>query len=324
MNTQILQFNTNNILLCASEINGGGVVAFPTETVYGLGADALNPNAVKKIYEAKGRPSDNPLICHIFDKSQIEKFAYLTPIAEKIIDTFMPGPITIILKKKPIVPDIVTGGLDTVGIRMPNHKGALEFIRACNTPICAPSANTSSKPSPTTAKHVFSDLNGKIKYILDGGSCKVGLESTIVDCVNLTLLRQGGLPKEQLENLVGALKTDVVSDVPLCPGMKYKHYSPNASVYVALVGDNMAKRIMDEYDKDNSKTVILTLNGSYEGRNVLSVGNSVDEYAHNLFAYFRMLDEQGYERIICEGVADDGVGAALMNRMLKASGGKTI
>ena len=236
----------------------------------------------------------------------------------------MPGPITIILKKKPIVPDIVTGGLDTVGIRMPNHKGALEFIRACNTPICAPSANTSSKPSPTTAKHVFSDLNGKIKYILDGGSCKVGLESTIVDCVNLTLLRQGGLPKEQLENLVGALKTDVVSDVPLCPGMKYKHYSPNASVYVALVGDNMAKRIMDEYDKDNSKTVILTLNGSYEGRNVLSVGNSVDEYAHNLFAYFRMLDEQGYERIICEGVADDGVGAALMNRMLKASGGKTI
>ncbi|MBR2967454.1 MAG: threonylcarbamoyl-AMP synthase [Clostridia bacterium] len=324
MNTQILQFNTKNIRLCAAEISCGGVVAFPTETVYGLGADALNPLAVKKIYEAKGRPSDNPLICHISDKSQIEKFAYLTPAAEKIIDTFMPGPITIILKKKDIVPDIVTGGLDTVGIRMPNHKGALQFIDACKTPICAPSANTSSKPSPTTAQHVYSDLNGKIKYILDGGSCQVGLESTIVDCINLTLLRQGGLPKEQLEALVGALKTNVVSDVPLCPGMKYKHYSPNASVYVALCGENMTKRIIAEYDKSDVKTIILTLGGNYQGRNTLNVGATVSQYAHNLFAYFRMLDEQGYERIICEGVTDDGVGAALMNRMLKASGGKII
>ena len=191
MNTQILQFNTDNLRLAAKEILDGGIVAFPTETVYGLGANALNPDAVKKIYIAKGRPSDNPLICHISDKSQIEKFAYLTPFAEKIIDAFMPGPITVILQKKPIVPDIVTGGLQTVGIRMPAHKGALSFIKACGVPICAPSANTSTKPSPTAATHVFDDLNGKIKYILDGGRCGVGLESTIVDCVNGTLLRQG-------------------------------------------------------------------------------------------------------------------------------------
>ncbi|MBR2970638.1 MAG: threonylcarbamoyl-AMP synthase [Clostridia bacterium] len=321
MNTQILQFNTDNLRLAAKEILDGGIVAFPTETVYGLGANALNPDAVKKIYIAKGRPSDNPLICHISDKSQIEKFAYLTPFAEKIIDAFMPGPITVILQKKPIVPDIVTGGLQTVGIRMPAHKGALSFIKACGVPICAPSANTSTKPSPTAATHVFDDLNGKIKYILDGGRCGVGLESTIVDCVNGTLLRQGGVPKEDIERIVGTLNPPPQSDIPLCPGMKYKHYSPNAEVLLAIPTADMRSRIAAEYDKRQGKTIILTLGGSYGNRNVCSVGSTVEEYAYNLFDCFRRLDDEGYECIICEGVDGSGVGAALMNRLNKASGG---
>ncbi|MCH5164739.1 MAG: threonylcarbamoyl-AMP synthase [Clostridiales bacterium] len=324
MNTQILQFNSKNTQLCADEILSGGLVAFPTETVYGLGANALNPEAVKKIYDAKGRPSDNPLICHIYDKAQIEQFAFITPTAEKLIDKFMPGPITIVLQKKQIVPSVVTGGLDTVGIRMPNHKCALELIRECGVPLCAPSANTSTKPSPTLAEHVLHDLDGKIKYILDGGRCSVGLESTIVDCVNNTLLRQGGTPKEEIEAVIGKLNRPIVGNVPLCPGMKYKHYSPNANVYLALPGIDMHRRIEQKYDEASGKKIILSLGGNYGDRNTYCIGNSVEEYAYNLFAQFRRLDGEGYDIIICEGVDDYGVGAALMNRIHKASGGKTI
>ncbi len=323
MNTQILQFNINNIDICAREIAQGGVVAFPTETVYGLGADALNKFAVKKIYEAKGRPSDNPLICHVSNRTQIEKFAYITPMAEKIIDKFMPGPITVVLKKKG-VPDVVTGGLDTVGIRMPDHKCALALIEACGVPLCAPSANTSTKPSPTTALHVYNDLNGKIAYILDGGECGVGVESTIIDCVNGALLRPGGIPKEKIEELVGKLNDPPKSDVPLCPGMKYKHYSPAASVILAQYGKNMQDRIKKAYDSLCGKKAILSRLGGYENRNVLFVGNTVEEYAHNIFALFRKLDEQNYDYIICEGVPEFGVGAALINRLVKASGGNII
>lgn len=323
MITQILQFNKKNTELCAEEILSGGLVAFPTETVYGLGANAFDPSAVSKIYEAKGRPSDNPLICHVSDKSQIEKLATLTPMAEKIIDRFMPGPITVVLSKKS-VPDIVTGGLSTVGIRMPAHKCALELISACGVPLCAPSANTSSRPSPTLAEHVYNDLNGKIRYILDGGRCSVGLESTIIDCVSGTLLRQGGISQADIEAVVGKLNPPPKSDIPLCPGMKYKHYSPNAEVYLALPRLSMCDVIREKYDSIGKKTVILTLGGDYEGRRVRNMGSTADEYAHNLFAQFRRLDEEGYEVIICEGVSDDGVGAALMNRLIKASGGKTI
>lgn len=324
MNTQILQFNTKNIEICAEEILSGGVVAFPTETVYGLGANALDTKAVQKIYEAKGRPSDNPLICHISDKSQIEQFAYMTPIAEKLVDVFMPGPLTIILKKKDVVPSVVTGGLDTVGIRMPAHQCALSFIKACGVPVCAPSANTSTKPSPTTAKHVYDDLHGKIKYIIDGGNCEVGLESTIVDCVNKALLRKGGLSRESIESVIGKLNEPAFSAVPLCPGMKYKHYSPNAEVFLAMPGADMTQRIKIKYDQLQGKKIILAFNDVYEDRNIICVGKTFEEYAHNLFAFYRKLDEQGYDYIICEGVDEVGVGAALMNRMGKASGGKTI
>ncbi len=323
MNTQILQFNTKNIELCAEEISKGGIVAFPTETVYGLGADALNATAVKKIYAAKGRPSDNPLICHISDRSQVEKFAYITPMAEKLIDVFMPGPLTVVLKKKN-VPDVVTGGLDTVGIRMPDHKCALALIDACKVPLCAPSANTSTKPSPTTARHVFDDLNGKIAYILDGGACGVGIESTIVDCVNGAILRHGGIPREEVERVVGKLGSPPKSDVPLCPGMKYKHYSPNATVILAACGDDQRQRIKTAYDNLSGKKVIFSTTDDYDGRNVCIVGADIREYAHNVFALFRKMDDENYDYIICEGVPEAGLGSALMNRLVKASGGNII
>lgn len=323
MKTQILQFNNNNTKLCAEEILGGDIVAFPTETVYGLGANALNPDAVKKIYEAKGRPSDNPLICHVANVRQIDELAYITPSAQKLIDAFMPGPITIVLRKKN-VPDIVTGNLDTVGIRMPNHKCALSLIEACGVPLCAPSANLSTRPSPTEAGHVLADMNGKIKYILDGGRCKVGIESTIVDCVNNTLLRRGGISEEAIENVIGKLSMPKKSDRPLCPGMKYKHYSPSAKVILALPGQDMSDRIKAVYDSEQGKKVILTLCDVYEGRNVSCIGSTVDEYAYNLFAEFRRLDSEGYDCLLCEGVSNKGVGSGLMNRLIKASGGNII
>lgn len=325
MQTQILTFTTENLKKCAKEILSGGIVAFPTETVYGLGANALNEEAVKKIYIAKGRPSDNPLICHVSDFSQIEKLGDITPFAQKIIDAFMPGPVTVVLNKKDCVSDVVTGGLKTVGIRMPDHAVARAFISECGVPLCAPSANTSTKPSPTRATHVMDDLNGKIRYILDGGSCRVGIESTIIDCVNRRLLRKGGISAEQIRDVAGEIDDQPIkSDIPLCPGMKYKHYSPEAEVYLAAYGKDMAKRICDFYDGLEGKKIIFALGGVYGNRNVIKVGDSVDEYAENVFAMFREADKQGYRHIICEGVEDKGIGAALLNRLSKSSGGKTI
>ncbi len=325
MQTQILTFNSENLKKCADEILSGGIVAFPTETVYGLGANALDENAVKKIYVAKGRPSDNPLICHVSNKAQIEKLGDVTPFARKIIDAFMPGPITVVLSKKNCVSGVVTGGLNTVGVRMPDHEVARTFIAECGVPLCAPSANTSTKPSPTQAKYVFDDLNGKIRYILDGGNCRVGIESTIVDCVNKRILRKGGVSEEQIEAVVGKLgKEPIKSDVPLCPGMKYKHYSPDAEVYLAKAGVDMTKRICDFYDKLVGKKIIFSLKGDYGNRNVVKVGDTVVQYAENVFALFREADKSGYRYIICEGVEDCGIGAALLNRLNKSSGGKTI
>ncbi len=324
MTTQILEFNSENIELCAKEILGGGVVAFPTETVYGLGANAFDEEAIKKIYVAKGRPSDNPLICHVSDKDAIGELGFVTPSAQKLIDAFMPGPITVIIRKKSVVPDIVTGGLDTVGVRMPMHKCALALISAAGVPICAPSANTSSRPSPTTAEHVLHDLDGKIGYILDGGRCGVGVESTIVDCIHNCVLRKGGISESEIERIIGPLAPPVKSDVPLCPGMKYKHYSPTAEVYLAAIGEDMHDRVAAFYDNLSGEKVIFSLAGGYEKRNVRIVGKDAEEYAKNLFYMLREADEQGYDAIICEGVSEDGIGAALMNRLGKASGGKVI
>ena len=288
----------------ADLIRRGGLVVFPTETVYGLGANALCPESVKKIYAAKGRPSDNPLIVHIAKPEQIDFLAAAVPEkAKRVVEKFMPGPVTIVLPKKGIVPDEVTGGLKTVAIRMPSSEIARALIERSGCPICAPSANTSTRPSPTTAKHVYDDLNGKIAAIIDGGECEVGVESTVIDFCS-------------------------EGKVALCPGMKYKHHAPTAEVYLAPVGGS--DKIIAAYDRfigAGKKTVIVALDGNrerYGDRLVWSAGKNSRDYAHNLFALLRRSDDESADVVLCEGVPDDGYGLGVENRLGKASGGKTL
>lgn len=333
MVTHILVPNDNNIDICAKAIRCGQVVAFPTETVYGLGGNAYDAQAVDKIYTAKGRPNDNPLIVHIASADHLLDVAREVPVlARKLADALMPGPLTIVLPKKESIPSVVTGGLDTVGVRIPSHPVARAFIEACGCPICAPSANTSGKPSPTLAEHVFDDLNGKIPYILDGGACSVGIESTIIDfCMpKPRLLRRGGVALEQIMNVIGEVDVYEGGNIALCPGMKYKHYSPVASVLFANYDECMHDRIVAEYDRltELGKRVeimcLTTGRYFYGSRHTLEVGCDYDAYAHNLFAFFRDADRRGIDVIICEGAPSMGIGASIVNRLVKAAGGTTI
>ncbi|MDR2202516.1 MAG: threonylcarbamoyl-AMP synthase [Clostridiales bacterium] len=325
-----------NIALAASVIRNGGVVAFGTETVYGLGADAYNDAAVKKIFRIKGRPSDNPLIVHVCDGAQISGLAAAVPKNARIlIDKFMPGPITLVLNKRGRVSDAVTAGLPTVAVRMPSDKTALAFISACGVPVAAPSANISGRPSPTTAKHVYDDLNGKIGYILDCGECAVGVESTVVDARAdvPVILRSGGVPIEQIERAVGkaALYTPAQNqNVPPSPGMKYRHYAPKAAVLFSAFHSDMRKTISAYYDRLAAvgvKPVILCFDSAkrlYGGRETISVGGDNADYARRLFAALREADERNFGAVIAEGVSDKGLGAAVINRLIKAAGGRII
>lgn len=333
MDTRILAPTKENILLCAEALRRGELVAFPTETVYGLGANALDARAAEKIYAAKGRPSDNPLIVHVASLDDAKTVAEkLPPSALSLAAKFMPGPLTLVLKKKDVVPDTVTGGLDTVAVRIPANNVALALFKAAGVPVCAPSANVSGSPSPTTARHVYEDLKGKIPYILDGGACKIGIESTVVDVTGdkPRLLRPGGLEKEKIERAAGALLLPEDTSKPLCPGMKYKHYAPKAEVYFSAYYSGMSGGICLWYDRlaeRGTKTVILCLTPNaekYGRRNVIRVGDGYDSYAHNLFADLRMADEKGYGAVIAEGVPDEGIGSSLINRLIKSSGGKII
>lgn len=334
METRILQPTPQNIRLCADAIVDGAVVAFPTETVYGLGADAGNENAVREIFRVKGRPSDNPLIVHVADETQIEEVARdVPPVARKLMQAFMPGALTLVLKKKPHIPDCVTAGLDTVGVRMPSHPVCRDFLRACDRPVCAPSANTSTLPSPTVAEHVFRDLHGKIGYVLDGGACTYGVESTIVDVSGAKprLLRAGGISRAALQEVCGCpVEVQGKSDVALCPGMKYKHYAPRATVLFSAYYDGMDARICAFYDglaAQGKRVVVLCLRAhaaKYGARNVYDMGETYDDYAHNLFASLRRADDEGYDAVIAEGVPSEGVGEAIINRLLKSSGGQVI
>lgn len=333
MKTEIFVPTKENYEKCGKLIRDGELVAFPTETVYGLGANALNPEAVKKVYLAKGRPSDNPLIVHIASPDDIDKVARSVPDkARLVIEKFMPGSVTVVMPKRPEIPDCVTGGLDTVAVRMPLHPVALEFIRACGVPICAPSANTSTRPSPTLASHVYDDLGGKIAAILDGGACAVGVESTVIDFVGDTprLLRAGGMPLEPLEEVIGKIQREVKSDKPLCPGMKYKHYAPTCDVTVVMPGEQQQQKTMELYDKlvsEGKKTVILSIEGhipAYGNRKTFNVGKDSREYAHNLFSLLRECDKEGFEAAVAEGVTDEGYGLSVMNRVCKSAGGKII
>ena len=307
MNTRILTPTKENIELCARAVKEGKIVAFPTETVYGLGANAFDPTATKKIFEAKGRPGDNPLIVHIADKSQIGEVAEsIPPLAGKLIDRFMPGAITLLLKKKQTVPNEVTAGLDTVGVRMPSNPVCRSFLSACGVPVCAPSANTSTRPSPTCARHVLDDLDGKIEYILDGGDCEIGLESTILDMSGdrPRLLRSGGISLERIRAVLDCeieMGREKEDDKPLCPGMKYKHYSPKAEVYFSAFYAGMTRGISDLYDmlvNMEKKPVILCLDSHYSiysPKKCYKMGKSYEDYAHNLFGALRRADNEGFD-----------------------------
>ena len=322
----------NKIDEAARILVNGGLVAFPTETVYGLGANAMDPEAVAKIYEAKGRPSDNPLIVHIARASNIgELTPTLTPRIIRLIDNFWPGPLTIVLKKKADVPDITTGGLDTVAIRMPDDPVALELIKKAGCPIAAPSANLSGRPSPTRGEHAVTDLDGKVDAILIGNDCRIGIESTVLDMTGAvpTILRPGILTAENIEAAIGETvvmdpalnQRKATSDedgdenlVPRAPGMKYTHYAPKAEMTII------------EGQIDKVKKEIQRLKGLNEGLG-LKVGvilfeeKAFIEAAHEFFAKLRDMDDDGVDLILAGALSEqDGVGFAVMNRMLKSAG----
>lgn len=323
-----------DIKKAAKIINEGGLVVIPTETVYGLGGNGCLDSSAKKIYEAKGRPSDNPLIIHIYEPQDAEKYAYTNNTYYSLAKAFMPGPLTVVLKKKDIIPYSVTGGLETVAIRCPSHIVARELIRECGVPIAAPSANISGKPSPTSAEHVIFDLDGKVDMIIDGGECDIGLESTIVsvnDDGSLTLLRPGGITYDALscvcdrviipDSIEHSLKEN---ERPLSPGMKYKHYAP-ASPLVLLDGEEYAveKFLMEEETKN--KIAILCYDEEcelYKNAILIPIGKKDDipSHARALFAALRETDKyEGVKTVYAHLPQKQGLGLALYNRMIRAA-----
>jgi L-threonylcarbamoyladenylate synthase len=325
--------------LAAGILAQGHVVALPTETVYGLGANALDPDAVEKIFVAKGRPSDNPLIVHIGKVQDMEPLVrYIPDASRKLMEAFWPGPLTMILPKTPKVPSITTGGLDTVAIRMPAHPVASRLLELCDFPIAAPSANRSGRPSPTTARHVYEDMKGRIPLILDGGKSEVGMESTVLDMTGSrpVILRPGGITYEMLEKVLGDVELDPSVLKPVnegqqvrSPGMKYTHYAPSAKVIIVTGElDPMVRKISrmyDQYEREGKKAAILATHETmdrYAGRRVKALGSRRDPrtIAASLFACFRELDEEGVGIILAEAISTEDVGLAVMNRMARAAG----
>ena len=351
METKIIQVTKENIEQTAKEAASvwadGGLVAFPTETVYGLGGNGLNKEASKKIYAAKGRPSDNPLILHIADMEQLYPLVKtdnekIMARAKAVADAFWPGPLTMILPKADNIPYETTGGLDTVAIRMPSHPVARRLLQVCQLPIAAPSANLSGRPSPTSASHVIEDMDGRIDMIIDGGDVGIGVESTIVDLTGETpmLLRPGFVTPEMLEEVLGSVETDaavyrqVGKDVhPKAPGMKYRHYAPKASmVLVEGTKEQVVNYINEEIRKKREQGKRIGVmatdesKDSYQADVILSVGSraSMDSVAHNLFRALREFDEENVDFIYSESFDASGCGFAVMNRLLKAAGHQVV
>ena len=331
----------NAISDCGAIIRRGGLVAFPTETVYGLGANGLDAKAVASIFAAKGRPNDNPLILHIADKSTLNELWKDVPVtALKLIDAFWPGPLTLIYTKSNIVPDEVTASLTTAAIRMPDHEAALALIKSAQVPIAAPSANLSGKPSPTCAEHVSADMDGRIDAIIDGGACTCGVESTVLSLVGTpTILRPGAVTREMLSSVIGEVKiADAVlsplkeNEKVLSPGMKYKHYAPDAEVFTASgtpceVAEKI-KAAYAEYSKNGKKCIIFSTastQGFYDGLRHVTIGD--DKAPLTMCAeLFSMLRKYGseYDIIFAEAIDSSHEGLAYMNRLLRASGFRMI
>lgn len=335
-----------NLQLAAAKIKSGELVAFPTETVYGLGGNGLDEDAARKIYAAKGRPSDNPLILHFSDLAMVKKlFGTLPAMAEKLLTAYAPGPITVIVPKTPEIPYTVTGGLETVAIRIPDNDITRELIHLAQVPIAGPSANTSGRPSPTTGQMVYDDLKGRIQMILDGGCCQVGLESTIVDCTGEypVILRPGAITPEMLQELFPVVKLDAAledaSARPKAPGMKYKHYAPKAPMTLLLGSiEDLKKYFAAEIADFKQTETKLGLFISRELRE--SLGDAVNSPAVVLYDYgsvkdysaiatkiyygLRFFDHQKVGRILGQGIAETGLGLAIMNRLKKAAAGNVV
>ncbi|MBQ7203335.1 MAG: threonylcarbamoyl-AMP synthase [Eubacterium sp.] len=327
MKTQILSTKTEDIKKAAEIIKSGGLVAFPTETVYGLGANALNEDAVKSIFKAKGRPSDNPLIIHVADKGDITPLVKeVTPKAKALIDAFFPAPLTIILQKSNIVPNATSGGLDTVAVRMPKNEVARELIRQSGCVIAAPSANTSGLPSPTKAKYVIDDMLGKVDAIIDGGDCEVGVESTVITLAGdtPTILRPGAVTKEMLEAVIGEVEISPAvlneldkDETAASPGMKYKHYAPKARVMLVNADKESYERFVNAkanafalcFDDDNVTIPHITFGKESDG----------ESQAKELFDALRQLDALGAKRVYARLPEKDGVSMAVYNRLIRAA-----
>ena len=337
MNTRVLKPDDAAIYEAAQLIREGRLVGIPTETVYGLGADALNPEAVASIFEAKGRPGDNPLIVHIDDVEALRPLIAVepSPAARALMEAYWPGPLTLIFPKSALVPLRTTGGLNTVAVRMPSHPIARALIRAAGCPIAAPSGNRSGRPSPTTAAHMFEDMDGRIPLILDGGACDVGVESTVVDMTGDVprILRPGGVTREQIAQVCGDCVVDSAvmrplreDERPRSPGMKYRHYAPAGQLTI-FHGEpaRVIEAICETYDqaeRDGHHPLILALEGSlarYGDRLRESLGMDAAGMAHVVFAALRDADALGADVILSEAVEAEGIGLAVMNRLGRAA-----
>ncbi len=301
----------------AAILNSGGIVAFPTETVYGLGAAITNTEAIRQVFQAKGRPTDNPLIVHIGRVEQLGEVArQINPAAEKLIERFFPGPLTLVLKKSPLVPEAVTAGLETVGVRCPANVVAREFLSRCSTPVAAPSANLSGLPSATSWETVMKDLEGRIDCILRGEPSSIGLESTIVDCSGQKpiLLRAGAITLEQLQAVVGevsAEKSDSEGTPPKSPGLKYPHYAPLASIILCRPREAATPRPRSAFIGMQRQA------GEWEAQKICK---NLEEYGRELFSFFRHCDSEGIRFIYCELPSSEGLGRAIRDRLLRAAG----
>ena len=341
--TLLLPSNQESIQLASELLHEGQLVAFPTETVYGLGADATNAEAVLSIFKAKGRPADNPLIVHIYDIAQMDRLCAVPDEAIPLMEAFWPGPLTMLFNKYPLIPDEVTAGLSTVAVRMPSHPVAAALLRACGLPVAAPSANSSGKPSPTLASHVMEDMHGKIPLILDGGPCEVGVESTVLDLCHgtPTILRPGGITREMLESVLHApvalagsiLRPLKADEKALSPGMRYKHYAPKATVTLVEGPDEKVisrlRLLWQQETSSGKKACVLCFSEHMEllqdcSPHDIGSRNRMEDIAHRLFQILRQLDEEGMESVFSEVVPPEGIGLAVMNRLGRAAAFRTI
>lgn len=322
-----------NMIACA--IANGELVVFPTETVYGIGTNALDGKACKKIFEAKGRPTDNPLIVHVSDKEMLEEYVKnISEVEEKLIDSFMPGPFTLIMEKKDIIPNEVTANLNTVAIRMPDNEIANKIIETVGLPIAAPSANVSGRPSGTNLEDIKQELGDKVYALIDGGNTDIGLESTIVKVVNNVprILRPGKVTAEDIKKVVGSIEIDEhvlgkvdEAEVVESPGMKHKHYAPNTKcILVDIENEDEKVKKISKVLKENAAVIgssklalLLEKEANYNKENFYNYGDTLEEISKNIFALLRKVDKENYDLILIEGVKPEGLGLAIMNRLLR-------